>query len=111
MGYGDGVPRIAVDAPVRIGGRVYRSVGRVAMDQFVVDLEDPETAVQPGDEVVLFGGDSGLSAADWGAAAQTINYEIITRIGARVPRVVLDPDADVDTDVAAAPGGTAEAGA
>lgn len=111
MGYGDGVPRIAVDAPVRIGGRVYRSVGRVAMDQFVVDLEDPETAVQPGDEVVLFGGDSGLSAADWGAAAQTINYEIITRIGARVPRVVLDPDVAADADVAAAPGGTAEAGA
>jgi alanine racemase len=89
LGYGDGVPRISVDAPVSINGRVYRSVGRVAMDQFVVDLEDEETNVQVGDPVVLFGGDSGLCAADWGRAAQTINYEIITRIGDRVPRIVV----------------------
>lgn len=92
LGYGDGVPRIAVDAPVRIGERIYRSVGRVAMDQFVVDLADPDTEVQVGDEVVLFGGESGLSAAEWGAAAQTINYEIITRISARVPRIVRDSE-------------------
>ncbi len=96
LGYGDGVPRIAVDAPVQIGEKVYRSVGRVAMDQFVVDLEDPDTEVQVGDEAVLFGGESGLSAADWGAAAQTINYEIITRIGARVPKVVRDSADDAD---------------
>ncbi|WP_261624138.1 alanine racemase [Nesterenkonia marinintestina] len=102
MGYGDGVPRIAVHAPVRIGDRIYRSVGRVAMDQFVVDLEDPETSVRVGDEVVLFGGDSGVSAADWGAAAQTINYEIITRIGPRVPRLVRDSDAEVRPEAAEA---------
>ncbi|MGQ7786733.1 alanine racemase [Nesterenkonia sp. K-15-9-6] len=90
LGYGDGVPRIAVHAPVQIAGRVYQSAGRVAMDQFVVDLEDPDTPVQVGDDVVLFGGDSGISAADWGRAAQTINYEIITRIGGRVPRLVVD---------------------
>ena len=92
LGYADGVPRIAVHAPVRIGGRTYRTAGRVAMDQFVVDLEDPATEVSVGDDVVLFGGDSGISAADWGSAAQTINYEIITRIGARVPRSVLDSE-------------------
>ena len=92
LGYGDGVPRIAVDAPVRIGERVYRSVGRVAMDQFVVDLADPDTEVRVGDEAVLFGGESGISAAEWGAAAQTINYEIITRISARVPRIVHDSE-------------------
>lgn len=92
LGYGDGVPRIAVDAPVRIGERVYRSVGRVAMDQFVVDLADRDTEVRVGDEAVLFGGESGISAAEWGAAAQTINYEIITRISARVPRIVHDSE-------------------
>lgn len=92
MGYGDGVPRIAVHAPVRIGERTYQSAGRVAMDQFVVDLEDVDTEVSVGDDVVLFGGDSGISAADWGAAAQTINYEIITRIGSRVPRQVIDSE-------------------
>lgn len=106
LGYGDGVPRIAVHAPVQIAGRVYQSAGRVAMDQFVVDLEDPDTEVTVGDDVVLFGGSSGISAADWGRAAQTINYEIITRIGGRVPRLVIDPataasDADPDGDLTA----------
>ncbi|WP_022871768.1 alanine racemase [Nesterenkonia alba] len=89
LGYADGIPRIAVHGPVLINGRIYHSAGRVAMDQFVVDLQDPDTEVQVGDDVVVFGGDSGISAADWGAAAQTINYEIITRIGARVPREVI----------------------
>lgn len=104
MGYGDGVPRIAVHAPVRIGERTYQSAGRVAMDQFVVDLEDVDTEVSVGDDVVLFGGDSGISAADWGTAAQTINYEIITRIGSRVPRQVIDSERGRPDDV---PTGTA----
>ncbi|MET9725810.1 alanine racemase C-terminal domain-containing protein, partial [Streptomyces zaomyceticus] len=62
---------------------------RVAMDQFVVDLggDVPE----PGCEAVLFGpGDRGEpTAEDWAVAADTIAYEIVTRIGARVPRVYL----------------------
>lgn len=113
LGYGDGVPRIAVGGPVRIGGRIYPSVGRVAMDQFVVDLGDPDTGVEVGDEAVLFGGESGISAADWGAAAQTINYEIITRIGARVPKMVRDSDevSDGDRDAAPSPQRTPAEGA
>ncbi len=91
IGYADGVPRIAAGAPVLIRDRRYHSAGRVAMDQFVVDLGE-QTDVQVGDEVTLFGGKSGIEAADWGAAAQTINYEIITRIGARVPRVVINQE-------------------
>lgn len=91
IGYADGVPRIAAGAPVLIRGRRYYSAGRVAMDQFVVDLGE-QTDVQVGDQVTLFGGESGIEAADWGAAAQTINYEIITRIGARVPRVVINQE-------------------
>ena len=92
LGYGDGIPRIAVGAPVLIRGRRYHSAGRVAMDQFVVDLGSG-TDVQVGDEVTVFGGDSGIEAAEWGSAAQTINYEVITRISPRVPRVVLNqPD-------------------
>ncbi|MGJ9372938.1 alanine racemase [Nesterenkonia sp. CF4.4] len=94
LGYADGIPRVAVHGPVWINGRGYRSVGRVAMDQFVVDLGELDTDVQVGDEVVIFGGDSGIEAADWGTAAGTINYEIITRIGERVPRVVVDSDPD-----------------
>lgn len=88
LGYGDGIPRIAVGAPVMIKGHRYYSAGRVAMDQFVVDL-GPDSDVEVGDAVTIFGGESGISAAEWGAAAQTINYEIITRIGARVPRIVI----------------------
>ena len=95
-------------APVLIRGRRYRSVGRVAMDQFVVDLGE-DNDVQVGDEVTVFGGDSGIEAADWGTAAGTINYEIITRIGARVPRVVINESAaqasdDSDQAAAAEPG-------
>jgi alanine racemase len=56
------------------------------MDQFVVDVGD--AAVREGDEVVLFGpGDRGEpTAEDWADAIGTINYEIVSRVGARVPR-------------------------
>ena len=56
------------------------------MDQFVVDVGDHPVTV--GDEVVLFGDPTlGAPAADeWADAAGTINYEIVTRIGPRVPR-------------------------
>ncbi|MGB3374573.1 MAG: alanine racemase C-terminal domain-containing protein, partial [Microbacterium sp.] len=87
LGYADGVPRQASErGPVLINGRTYRVAGRIAMDQFVVDVGDAQVAV--GDEVVLFG-DPTLghpSATDWADAAGTINYEIVTRIGDRVPR-------------------------
>ena len=87
LGYADGVPRSASGrGPVQIGGRRYTVAGRIAMDQFLVDVGDAPVAV--GDEAVLFGDPTlGLpSAADWGEAAGTINYEIVTRIGQRVPR-------------------------
>ncbi|MFB7865205.1 MULTISPECIES: alanine racemase [unclassified Streptomyces] len=88
VGYADGIPRHASGrGPVLVGGRVRTVAGRVAMDQFVVDLggDTPE----PGAEAVLFGpGDGGEpTAQDWAEAADTIAYEIVTRIGARVPRV------------------------
>ncbi|MFJ6653895.1 alanine racemase [Microbacterium sp. NPDC091313] len=87
LGYADGVPRQASGAGrVRIDGREGRVAGRIAMDQFVVDMGDAPVSV--GDEAVLFGDPSlGVpSATDWADAAGTINYEIVTRIGPRVPR-------------------------
>ncbi|MGN6219442.1 MAG: alanine racemase [Microbacterium sp.] len=87
VGYADGVPRQASGAgPVVIGGRRFTVAGRIAMDQFVVDVGDAPVAV--GDEAVLFGDPTlGLpSATDWADAAGTINYEIVTRIGPRVAR-------------------------
>ncbi|MGW8888287.1 alanine racemase [Streptomyces sp. NPDC055749] len=91
VGYADGIPRHASGrGPVLVGGRRRTVAGRVAMDQFVVDLEGDEP--EPGAEAVLFGpGDQGEpSAEDWAVAADTIAYEIVTRIGARVPRVYVN---------------------
>ncbi len=63
-GYGDGVPRSASNrAEVSIRGQRFPIVGRIAMDQFIVDVGDAEVAI--GDEVVLFG-PGGPSAAEWG---------------------------------------------
>lgn len=91
MGYADGVPRHASNAgPVQVGGRRYAVAGRVCMDQFVLDL-GADSGAAAGDEAVLFGvGAAGEpTAQDWAVAAGTINYEVVTRVGARVPRVYL----------------------
>ena len=87
LGYADGVPRHASgNGPVAINGVTYRVAGRVAMDQIVVDVGD--APVKAGDRAVLFGDPAtgAPSANDWADAADTINYEIVTRIGARVVR-------------------------
>ena len=88
MGYADGIPRIAHGAGVWFAGKKALSIGRVSMDQFVVDL-GAQSKAQSGDWVVIFGNGSHgeYTADDWGAASQTINYEIVTRIGPRVPRI------------------------
>ncbi|GAA2045233.1 alanine racemase [Agromyces tropicus] len=91
LGYADGVPRQASGrAEVAIDGVRYPVAGRIAMDQFLVDVGEAEVAV--GDEVVLFGDPAtgAPSADDWGDAADTIGYEIVTRIGSRVPRTHLE---------------------
>lgn len=91
LGYADGVPRHASGAgPVLVGGKWRTVAGRIAMDQFVVDLGGDEP--EPGAQAVLFGpGDRGEpTAEDWAQAAGTIAYEIVTRIGTRVPRVYRD---------------------
>ena len=91
LGYGDGLPRHASNgAPVQAGGRRRTIVGRICMDQCVVNLEDDQAAA--GDEVVLFGpGTAGEPTADdWADVAGTINYEIVTRLGARIPRRYVD---------------------
>ncbi|CAI9398905.1 alanine racemase [Nocardioides sp. T2.26MG-1] len=86
-GYGDGIPRHASNtAHVLVGGKRRALRGRVCMDQFVVDLDGdlPER----GEDVVLFGpGTRGEpTAQDWAEAADTISYEIVTRIGGRMAR-------------------------
>lgn len=91
-GYGDGLPRAASNrAEVAIRGCRYPVVGRIAMDQMIIDIGAGNTEVAIGDEVVLFG-PGGPSAAEWGTWANTINYEIVTQLSARVGRVVKKED-------------------
>ena len=88
LGYGDGVPRAATGkGPVQLGGVRRTVAGTVCMDQFVLDVGDDEVAA--GDEVLLFGpGDAGEpTAQDWADVLGTLNYEVVTRVGARVLRV------------------------
>jgi alanine racemase len=87
-GYADGIPRIAHEAGVWINGSRAPIIGRVSMDQFIVDL-GPDSKAKSGDWVVIFGNGSHgeYTADDWGAASSSINYEITTRIGPRVPRI------------------------
>jgi alanine racemase len=87
LGYADGIPRQGTNLlEVWAGGRKRRIAGTVCMDQFVIDVGDDE--IQAGDEVILFGpGDDGEpTAQDWAEMLGTISYEIVTRIGARIPR-------------------------
>ena len=89
LGYADGIPRSTNNlAGVFVNKKRAPIIGRVSMDQFVVDLGITSTA-KTGDEVIVFGdGSNGEYTVDeWAKAANTINYEIITRIGPRVPRI------------------------
>jgi alanine racemase len=92
LGFADGVPRLASNrAPVAIGGARFRVSGRIAMDQFVVDVGDGEVGgrpVQVGDDAVLFGDPAtgAPSVEEWAEATGTIGYEIVTRVAGRVTR-------------------------
>lgn len=98
LGYGDGIPRSAnsgagVFVSGKNGGKRAPIIGRVSMDQFVVDL-GKESSAETGDLVIVFGdGATGeYTADDWARASGTINYEIVTRIGPRVPRICVNDE-------------------
>jgi alanine racemase len=89
VGYAEGLPRNASAQPgaeVSINGRRYGASSRIAMDQFVVDVGNDSVAL--GDEVVIFGDPAAgvPSADDWARASDSINYEIVTRMGGRFNR-------------------------
>jgi alanine racemase len=92
IGYADGLMRaLSNRLDVLIDGRRYRSVGRISMDETMVDL-GPSTTVRPGDPVVIIGRSAreSIDAWDLAAAAGTIPYEICTNISSRVPRRGVD---------------------
>jgi len=88
-GYGDGFPREASNrASVLIHGRRCRVLGRVTMDQMIVDVSRIR-GVKAGDEVVLIGQQGGdeITATELAGGSGTIPWEVLTAITARVPRV------------------------
>lgn len=89
VGYGDGYSRIFSNrAEVMIRGKRYPQVGRVCMDQIMINLGRDGTAYN-GDEVILLGRDNmgnGLGIEELAKWADTIPYEIVTNINSRVPR-------------------------
>lgn len=114
VGYGDGIDRSAWNGVDRFGtpvtgaavsvrgqdGKWYACpvVGKVCMDQFIIDLGDATDVNNPlanthiGDTVVIWGDPTRghVSVDTWAKACGTINYEVVTRLGPRVPRVLVD---------------------
>jgi alanine racemase len=85
-GYGDGYfRRMTNQAQVLVNGKRYPQVGRICMDQFMVNVGADEASI--GDEVVLLG--DGITAYDLAEWTGTNEYEVLTNISARVPRVYL----------------------
>jgi alanine racemase len=92
FGYADGYPRRLFEggADVLINEKRYPLAGNVTMDQLLVDVGDDNVAL--GDVVVLLGaqGRELITAEEWAEKANTITWEILCGIGARVPRVLVD---------------------
>ncbi|MGJ4078746.1 alanine racemase [Corynebacterium macclintockiae] len=105
LGYADGLPRsVSGKMQVTINGKVYPQIGRVCMDQIVVELgpaDDTEaetSAVQPGDWAVIFG-EVGTSIDEFAELAGTISYEVLTMPrGPRIARVFRGGSPDFSGD-------------
>ena len=85
VGYGDGYPRsLSSKGYVKIRGKKAPILGRVCMDQFMVDVSDIPECVN-GDEVTLIG--DGITAEELGDISGRFNYELVCDLGKRIPRV------------------------
>ncbi|MGK2348851.1 alanine racemase [Actinomyces sp. W5033] len=105
LGYSDGVPRHAASAgPVAVGTLRTTVVGKVCMDQLIIDLgpavdddgQDLPCPARAGDTAVLWGAPEATgsvpTADEWAAVCGTISYEIVTRLGPHVPRVTVSQE-------------------
>jgi len=92
LGYGDGYSRLLSNkAHVLIRGKRFPIIGRVCMDQFLVDVTAmPE--IEVGDEVVLFGKQEQeeIAVEEIARILGTINYEALCAVGKRVPRLYIN---------------------
>lgn len=85
-GYADGYPRALSDkAEVSVNGVRARVLGRICMDQLLIDVSHIES-IKMGDEVILFGKE--LSVDELASLCKTVNYEIVCGISPRVPRII-----------------------
>ena len=96
VGYADGYPRaLSGRGTVSLHGRPARVLGRVCMDQIVVDVTDiPD--VKAGDAAIVFGGGAADSVDDVARMTGTINYEVLCDVGRRVQRVYVENGAEVE---------------
>ena len=89
IGYADGVARALgpLGQDVLVRGRRHPMIGLVTMDQVMVDV-GPDSDVEPGDEAVLLGSQGGerITPEDWAQQLDTVGYEVVCAIGARVER-------------------------
>ncbi|MBO5726875.1 MAG: alanine racemase [Clostridia bacterium] len=85
-GYADGYPRLLSNkAEVMVNGKRAKVIGRICMDQFIIDVSHIED-IKEDDEVILFGKE--LPVEELAALSGTINYEIVCGISPRVPRII-----------------------
>ncbi len=93
IGYADGYARLLSNrASALVHGVACPIVGRVCMDQLMLDVTDVPAEIQPGDTVTMFGtdGDASITADELAAMYGTIGYEIVCGISKRVPRVTVN---------------------
>ena len=93
IGYADGYARLLSNkAYALVHGVACPIVGRVCMDQLMLDISEVKEPVQPGDEVTMFGteGNTTLTADELAAFYGTIGYEVVCGISKRVPRVIVN---------------------
>lgn len=92
IGYADGYTRLLSNkGQVLLNGEYAPVVGRICMDQCMIDVTDLNSDVKVGDEVVLFGEQAGksISVEEVASKIGTVNYEIVCVIGKRIPRAYL----------------------
>ncbi len=92
IGYADGYTRLMSNkGRMLVNGEFAPVVGRICMDQCMIDVTDLDCDVHVGDEVVIFGSQGGasISVDEIAAEVGTINYELVCIIGKRIPRVYL----------------------
>jgi len=92
VGYADGYPwSLSNRSRVIIKNRVFNIVGRVCMDHIMVDVGDSKD-IAVADEVILIGGSGNkkITAEELATQAQTIPYEIVSRLSLKIPRIYKD---------------------